>query len=291
MRNMIDSILKKIPKVPAVKWIGKKVPIFADVYLGLRRLFKPPMTFTTVKVQGNIMYVDVNSNFKTPLGSDHYERYETSLFQKEVKEGMTVVDLGAHIGYYTLIAARLVGKNGRVFSFEPEPDNYSLLVKSIEANGYKNITPVQKAVSDKVGTTKLFVSPTDAGVHSIYNPHEWRKCIEVETVTLDGFFGEGKDRIDVIKMDIEGAEPAALQGMRKILTKNRDIKIFSEFFPEPIRRGGCSPEEYLNELVNFGFTIFNIDERKEEIKPCDIVSLMRICSDKGINTNLLCVRL
>ena len=69
----------------------------------------------------------------------------TALVKRIVRNGDIVVDIGAHIGYYTLIFARLVGPKGKVFAFEPEPNNFNLLIKNIKINGYKNIIPVQKA--------------------------------------------------------------------------------------------------------------------------------------------------
>ena len=70
---------------------------------------------------------------------------------------MTVVDIGANYGSYTLIASKLVGNDGRVYAFEPEPGNYDILVKNIEMNGYTNVTPIRKAVSNKQGKVRLYV--------------------------------------------------------------------------------------------------------------------------------------
>jgi FkbM family methyltransferase len=78
------------------------------------------------------------------------------LFKGIVKEGMVVVDIGANIGYYTLIAAKLVGKSGIVYVFEPMPSNYECLCKNIEVNGYTNVVLIQKAVSNKYGIAKVW---------------------------------------------------------------------------------------------------------------------------------------
>ena len=86
------------------------------------------------------------------------EKYETELFKKMVQDGMVVVDIGANIGYYTLIAAKLVGNKGIVYAFEPEPSNYELLCQNIAINGYTNVVPIEKAVSKTSGKTKLYVN-------------------------------------------------------------------------------------------------------------------------------------
>jgi len=90
------------------------------------------------------MYIDSRD---TTVGTSllkwgFFEKYETKLFKKSIKRGMVVLDIGANIGYYTLLAARLVGDEGKVFAFEPDPYNYSLLRKNIEANRYNNVIPM-----------------------------------------------------------------------------------------------------------------------------------------------------
>lgn len=149
-----------------------------------------------------------------------YEKYETSLFKRFVKQGMNVVDAGANIGYYTLLAVKLVGDDGKVFAFEPEPENYSLLLKNVDINGYKNVIVLQKAVSNKTEKKRLILSEEDPSGHSFCNLDKEKGSIMVDAVSLDDFFEKQKLPIDVIKMDIEGAEMLALLGMEKIIETN-----------------------------------------------------------------------
>ena len=279
MRKLIFSIFMRASRLVSGKGLSLKFPLLGRVYSFLFHHLKPAQSIVLVDVRGIKMYADVRGAGLGP-GSIHgnYEKGEVELFKKIIKEGMIVVDIGANIGYYTLIAAKLVGENGKVVAFEPEPGNYSLLVKNIEVNGYDNVIPVQKAVSNKLGTIKLFLHPTNVAAHRIYNSHDGRKSIEIETITLDEFFKAQIDRIDVIKMDIEGAEIAALQGMKEILKKNDDLKSFTEFSPEAIRTFGYSPENSLNELMRYGFKLFQINAQKGEITPIDIDTFMQMCS-------------
>ena len=110
-----------------------------------------------------------------------YEPLETRIFKRLINRNDVVFDVGANIGYYTLIATKLVGEKGRVFAFEPEPTNFSLLEKNVKLNGYKNVVLMQKAVLNKTGKTKLYLHRT-AGGHS--KTQSFTSNIEVETVSL-----------------------------------------------------------------------------------------------------------
>ncbi|GAG39683.1 unnamed protein product, partial [marine sediment metagenome] len=96
------------------------------------------------------------------------EDYETRLLRKTLREGMTIIDIGANIGYYTLLMGKLVGKDGTVYAFEPEKNNYRLLEKNILINKIPNIIPTQKAAANGEGTVRLFISKGHRGDHRIY---------------------------------------------------------------------------------------------------------------------------
>ena len=278
MRQIIFTTFMKASRLFAGRGLGKRLPFIGLFYTFLFRRLKPAQDIVMVDVRGIKMYADVQT---TELGAGcihgYFYKGPTELLKKIVKEGMIVVDLGANIGYFTLIAAELVGEKGRVYAFEPEPNNHRLLVKNIELNGYNNIIPLQKAVSNQAGVTKLFLAPLTAGAHRINDSHYGRGSIEIETVALDEFFKDRESRVDVVTMDVIGAEMAVLQGMREILKKNHGIKIIGEFFPEFIRRSGYSLEDGLNELIKDGFKLYHINELKSEITPMDIDSLMQMC--------------
>jgi len=215
-----------------------------------------------------------------------WEKSTTEMFKKVVKQGDVVVDLGANMGYFTLLAAKLVGKEGKVYAFEPAPINYSLLIKNIELNGYNNVVPLQKAVSNIAGTVKLFISDEDIGNNTIYQYGDDREFVEVESVTLDEFFKDKEYRVDVIKMDIEGAEMAAILGMDRIIKENNGLKVFSEFYPSLIRAMGYSPEDLLDKLINnYHFSILPLDlpRGNKELRPINTVDeLMNLLKDRSV---------
>jgi len=216
---------------------------------------------------------------------DSYEPFTTEIFKRVVKKGNIVVDLGANIGYYSLLAARIVGMEGKVYAFEPEPRNHGLLLKNIELNKYSNIIPVQKAVSNKSGATKLFISTS--GGHSIHELSDGRDFVEVETVTLDEFLKEEGHHVDVIKIDVEGAEIDAIEGMKQVIKENRNLKMFVEFWPYAIRKAGKSPEEFFSKLLNHGFVIYGINEKERELRKISNPSEALEMCKKRPSVNLL----
>ncbi len=283
MKKFLYSVLKKLRKLVLGKEeTFKKFPLVAKTFNFLYQLVGPRGIVLT-EVQGNKMFMDAKASGLVLTG--YWEKYETELFKKTIKEGMTVVDIGAHIGYYTLFSASLVGEKGKVYAFEPGPENYSLLVKNIEVNGYNNVVAVKKAVSNKAGVTKLFLGTS--ALHSIVDSEDSKQSIEVETTTLDDFFIK-KEKIDVIKMDAEGAEYMIFLGMQKILKENNDIIIFTEFFPALLKKY-VEPKIYLEELIKSNFKLFII--HNEKIEPGNVNDIMDEMHQKHQDSiNLLCIR-
>lgn len=237
-----------------------------------------------INVQGSKMYVDRNDCLWLMYGNDPiYEQFETEIFKKIVKKGDNVIDIGANIGYYTLLLSKLVGENGHVFAFEPEPNNFELLRKNVEVNGYKNVTLVQKAVSYKSEKCKLYLhGSNNIGNNTIYY-YEGRKCIEIETITLDEYLKNKK--IDFIKIDVDGAEGGVIKGMAELL-KQDNLKIITEFYPKGFNEFGIKGDEYFNILQKNGFKMYGLTDKLEQTN-------ISILSKKILNadsTNILCVK-
>ena len=244
-----------------------------------------PKKDVSVDVHGYRMYADtLDRIFALYLWKfSALESLETKLIKKIVKKNMVIFDIGANIGYYTLIFADIVGENGKVYSFEPDPNNYRLLVKNLKANGYGNVIPIRKAISDKVGEINFFFSEEHRGDHRIYDPGDGRKLLKVKTTTLDEFIND-KIKPDIIKIDIEGVEFLAFLGMNKLIKSNRNLIIICEFWPGALKKGGTSPQKFLNKIADYGFKINLINENKGSIEQTDIPSLINICrGNKSVN--------
>ena len=266
-----------------------KIPTLRKVLTPFVNILKPDY----VMAGGHKLYID---KWDTTISqelilSGKWEDYETELFKKNIKPGDTVVDIGAHIGYYTVIAAQLVGDKGKVYAFEPDPKNYQLLQRNVKLNGYSNVVLVNKAVSDKSGQAHLFLNNENTGDHRIFNPELDRRSLSIATTTLDDFFKDKEKRVDIIKMDIQGAEARAFQGAMKVIARNRHIKLITEFYPQALQQSEISAEEYLALLQKHTFKLFNIDEVKRTTKPVTNNQLLASYPlAPETFTNLLCVR-
>jgi FkbM family methyltransferase len=158
-----------------------------------------------------------------------YEPEETELLRKIIRKGAVVVDVGANIGWYTLLSAHLAGETGKIVAFEPEPSAFSLLSKSVKRNGFENVFLFNNCVSDMEGTRKLWLSKGNLGGHSIVRRAS-EESVDVEAVTLDTCLSKLEIQIvDLLKIDVEGAEPEVLEGALNYLLSSKIRNIFLEW--------------------------------------------------------------
>jgi FkbM family methyltransferase len=152
----------------------------------------------------------------------------TEVFKRITKPGMTVLDIGANIGWYTLLGAKLVGQNGRVISVEPEQRNFETLSRSIAMNKFQNIRLINACMTDTAGEVKLYLSTSNPGGHSIV--FETKDYIECQGLTVDQIL-EDQSRIDIMKIDAESAEPLILRGANELLNADLPLHIIIEYSP------------------------------------------------------------
>ena len=206
----------------------------------------------------------------------------TRCFQSLVKPGMTVVDVGANIGVYTLYAARLLQGRGKIHSFEPTPRTYEILRDNIQVNGFLESGVIelhQTAVTDRSGTSPFAVFSNDSGHNTLFADGPGK--LEVQTISLDEALPA--ETVDLVKIDAEGAEPLILRGMRQIIERSPAIRIIIEFAPVNLRQAGVDPESFLREIDSLGFHVRRIhDETGELVEPRDLPSVF--------STNLLLTR-
>ena len=152
-----------------------------------------------------------------------YEKKPRHIFKNLIKKGDIVFDIGAHVGFYTLLASKHVGNKGRVFSFEPLPRNISFLKRHVALNNLKNVEIMETALSDKEG--KFFF---DTSIDSFQGRISAKGDIKVNSTTLDRLVNNGNILPpDLLKIDVEGEEYNLLQGGEKILVKYKPKIILS----------------------------------------------------------------
>jgi FkbM family methyltransferase len=285
LKKCSSTIYKLFFKMLAGHGIGNIFP-----FKQINRLILTFVKTTYAQVDGNKMYLDARDSLNLSIAGVH-EKSETEIVKREIKKGDVALDIGANIGYYTLIFARLVGAEGKVFSFEPDPYNFNLLKKNVEINGYKNVELIQKAVSHQTGKTRLYFKQDNHTINTIYASFGSFKTLDIEAVSLDEYFVNYPGAIDFIKMDIQGAEGRAIQGMDKLLAKNRQIKIVMEYEPAFLIRSGMDPGECLRLLTDRGFYLYQIQDTSIKLKPVSIDELsQKFPSEKSEHTNLFCIR-
>jgi FkbM family methyltransferase len=233
---------------------------------GLQRFFrKCGRHIVRTRVNGLELHVDLrDEGVGRPLFVERrYEPGETAFVVESLKPGMVFVDIGANIGYYSTLAAKIVGNAGVVHAIEPEPHNFELLAANATTNRLQNISCHNVALGAEPGTLELFRSGTNYGDHRVYGGGDrGAGVIAVPVKTLDDLLQEHAGRApDFIKMDVQGFEYSVLQGMTGTLEGRHPLTLLTEFWPHGIEQAGGSPAVYFNTLVAAGFSVFQLVER------------------------------
>jgi FkbM family methyltransferase len=178
------------------------------------------------------------------------------------EDGDVILDIGANIGWYSLVLKKSIPKDVTIYAFEPEPLNYQLLKKNIEVNQVGGIKSVNKAVAEANGTSTLFLYYSkNSGRHSLLdvNP-QTNRSIGVETINIESFLQSKNVQfksVRLIKIDIEGYELFAFKGAMQLL--NVVPYIFLEYSPALMRKGGEDPAKLIHWLSNFEFNFYKVD--------------------------------
>lgn len=230
LKRLVHSALKRAEVLGSRLGIGKlrRFRRFDNYVFRFQKWVNARTHPGTAIIHGQTMHLGPRDWMLLSLNGA-YDPYVVEIIRRHVKPGDTVVDLGANIGYYTLLLAQLVGPTGRVVAIEPHPDHFAVLVKNMETNGHRHVTCLQKAISEGPGRVRFNISSEHAA-HNIRAASATGRSIEVDTVALDDVLGADA-RVDFIKMDVEGAEGLALRGMKRILDLSPGLVMVTEFEP------------------------------------------------------------
>jgi FkbM family methyltransferase len=190
--------------------------------------------------------------------------WETFCFLEEwLSPGMTVIDVGANIGQYAMLASTRVGPHGRVHCFEPHPGVYQVLTRNLRRSGCANVVARPLALAATPGARDLFLQPIDNVGATSFKPRDTAlpgSRVRVKATTLDAYVKARRlGRVDLIKIDVEGAELEVLEGAARTLDANPDIVLVVEFLRENAQRFGRSVEELETHLRALGFRLFSIN--------------------------------
>jgi FkbM family methyltransferase len=213
-----------------------------------------------VPIYGAVMELDLSDFVQRNIFIGSYEVEETNWVKGVLRPGMTFVDVGANVGYYSALAARFVGTSGRVIAFEPNPSSYRQLKSWIEASSLPQVQCFQIAMSAAPGDLILYTPPESEHNNTANVCCPWASDWSSTTVsanTLDSFLeSSGIEQIDLLKIDVDGYEPYVLQGAEKSILSGKIRAIFAEFHPVALERGGSSPEILAQWLNDRGFDLY-----------------------------------
>lgn len=204
----------------------------------------------------------------------------TDTFVAEISEGDVVIDVGANIGYYSILASELTGQSGSVYAFEPDSKHFAKLVNHLEMNRCRNVVVENRGLSEKTEMLRLYLSEDNSSDHSTY-PVAGRHSADVPGVSLDDYCRQHElGRVDFIKIDVQGFEPVVLRGMSETLERNRQVRVLTEFWPNGIERARRDPAAYLAAFEDLGFQPFLVEERKPA-RPIIMAEAMGLATEQG----------
>ena len=210
-----------------------------------------------------------------------WEPYETALVLAALQAGDVLVDVGANIGYYPVIAADRVGPGGAILAFEPDPDNFCLLEANLRLNDCGHIvTAFQAGLADAAGAGRLYLSDDNAGDHQIFATGGTRRSVAVVLHHGADFLRQRLTRLDLLKVDVQGAEYGVMAGLLPLLLElPRLPRIIIELTPLSLRQAGSSGRALIELLATLGQPLWIIDHIEHRQAASNAAELARWCDN------------
>jgi FkbM family methyltransferase len=227
------------------------------------------------------LYAHEHDDWITPVLAQQsvWEPGETAFLESRLRRGMTFLDIGAHVGYFSVLAARLVGPRGLVLAFEPDPRNFELLLANVWRNELANVVCFPWAVGAASSFADLYLSETNTGDHRIFPAAEERPRITVRSVALDSL-DVLRPPVGMIKIDTQGAEHLAVRGMERLLAASPRIVMTVEFWPMGIRLAGDDATSVLAYYRSLGLEIRVQHPDEVGTLELDDAEILRYCAGK-----------
>ncbi|MFZ2170253.1 MAG: FkbM family methyltransferase [Methylococcaceae bacterium] len=197
-----------------------------------------------------------------------WEAFETEIFCRLCRHGDFILDLGANIGWYTVIASRLIGEEGRVISFEPDKTNLTLLKKNVAMSGDVGAVKLMNiALGDREENAKLFISENNLGDHRLFCDGTLRESINVQVRTLDSLFAKSVHKPTIVKSDTQGSEARILRGAANLFKEGWRPILILEFWPFGLVKAGDDPLELWKWLVSLEYSLYELSEGYPKLVP------------------------
>lgn len=266
LANLYQKMNKKImPNEKVIEVQGFKIKVITQGYIG--------------DISTELLYKGI------------HEPKSTEVFKRYIQEGNCVVDIGANVGYFTLLSALLIGEMGRVFAFEPDPMNMIELQNNVDLNGFKNVRPSLIALSDYNGRSKFFLSSKESARHSLIETKEHDGSTMVEVAKLDDTIPTNLP-VHFLKTDTEGNELAVLKGAKETINRNYGIKMLVEVYYDALKANKVEVMDLWNYITNDLDMkyIYCVDDYKKRMFQVTLNKLMKYLRETKLACNLLCSR-
>lgn len=185
------------------------------------------------------------------------DQQERAWIRRFITPGDVIVDIGANVGVYSVFFAELVGAQGCVFGFEPDPQNFARLKKTTAR--HPRVFPTEAAVGDETGSIQLFQSKGLNFDHRTYSNPDDKHSVNVAITRLDDVASLQEQPIRLIKIDVQGFEMSVLRGAQQTLARNPAAKILLEYYPWGLSASGSSPAEFIAMLNRDGYVVTSFD--------------------------------
>lgn len=275
----MEKIFEKIKKHGIISSLKIAVNILANYFCTFPdkirikiELMKSCNGMVIKNILGNAMVLDLNEVgiSRELFITGVHEAESTKQIQEEIKPGMTIIEAGANIGYYSLIEAKIIGENGKIYAFEPSPVNMKLLKTNIALNSLEdNFETFPYGVGSK-NEKRAFILMSKGNMSSFVPRREDKVIkslgsINVKVVKLDDFWNRDLVSIDYVRMDVEGFEFEIVKGMKNILSsKNCPVGLFIEIHSELLNSNGSSCKAFLIYMAELGYEIKKARYRGKE---------------------------
>ena len=197
-----------------------------------------------------------------------WEPQETRFLLDTLRPGDVFVDVGANIGYFSLLASRLVGPAGTVLAFEPEAANYALLEANCRRNGCDNVRCFQAALGEENASGTIYLNELNRGDHSLYPEQTGRTGQDISIVNGSKLIGASHARVNCIKIDTQGAECDVVRGLRELVAASADdLIMIVEFSPRHLRNAGSSGGTLLDLLTDHPWQMYLMDAAADGLLP------------------------